>query len=143
MRTVTTCLILLCCLAPGSASGQLPATPLEGSWRLVSQLIIYPDTTIDRGSTLNPSFKILNSTHFAFGRMAADEEEGVYAGGGRYTYDGTRYTEYIEYHSSAPLVGTSITFDVRLEGNRWYHSGQIGDFRLEEVWERITPEWPW
>lgn len=136
MKTATTYVTLLLFCGIGSASAQLPANPLEGSWKLVSQMVIYPDTTIDRGSTLNTSYKILNSTHFAFGRMAASEEE-VYAGGGRYTYDGTHYTEHIEYHSSAPLVGTSITFDVRIEGDRWYHSGQIGDFRLEEVWERI------
>ena len=140
MRRIGSFLALL--LFTSSALGQVtspaPANPLQGSWRLVSQKLIYPDSTVNvRGTSVPPSTKILNDTHFAFGYQTEDGEE-VYAGGGRYTLEGdSLYTEHIEYHSSIPNVGQSLTFKYRVEGNRWYHTGQIGNFVLEEVWERI------
>lgn len=117
--------------------------PLVGTWEMVSQRQIYPDTTLDRGKFLGPSYKILNATHFAFGRqtiVGGVVEDDVYAGGGRYEYDGANaYTEYVEYHESAPTVGLTIEFHCRLEGDTlWYHTGQIGNMRLEEVWRRVN-----
>ena len=116
--------------------------PLVGTWEMVSQRQIYPDTTLDRGKFLGPSYKILNETHFAFGRqtiVGGVVEDDVYAGGGRYEYDGaSKYVEHVEYHESAPTVGLTIEFHCRLEGDSlWYHTGQIGNMRLEEVWRRV------
>ena len=34
--------------AVSGALGQLPATPLEGTWEMVSQQAVYPDSTVDR-----------------------------------------------------------------------------------------------
>ena len=54
--------------AVSGALGQLPATPLEGTWEMVSQQAVYPDSTVDRTDQIPYTIKILNSTHFAFGR---------------------------------------------------------------------------
>ncbi len=121
---------------------QAQSNPLVGTWEMVSQRSIYPDTTIDRGRYLGPSYKMLNDTHFAFGRQQIINgvvEDDVYAGGGRYKFDGdSAYTEYIEYHESAPNVGLTVKFKARLVGDSlWYHTGQIGQMRLEEVWRRV------
>ncbi len=122
-----------------SAFGQLPANHLEGTWRLISQRAIYPalDTII---VTTNPpaSIKILNSTHFSWGYQS-DSGEEVLAGGGRYTLkDDTLYTEYIEYHTSEPLVGQAISFTAKVIGDIWYHTGEFpSGYRLEETWRRI------
>jgi hypothetical protein len=114
---------------------------LEGTWQMVSQRQVYADTTIDRGTFLGPSYKIINATHFAFGRQTVidgEPQEDVFAGGGRYTLQGdTLYTEIIEYHSNQGLVGTSLKFKCRVEGDLWYHTGIIGSLRLEEVWQRV------
>ncbi len=125
-----------------SAAGQMASNPLVGTWEMISQRQIYPDTTLDRGRFLGPSYKILNDTHFAFGRqtiIGGVVEDDVYAGGGRYEYDGQgTYTEYVEYHESAPTVGLTIKFNARLQGDSiWYHTGQIGEMLLEEVWRRV------
>lgn len=117
---------------------QLPTNVLEGSWQMVSQKLVYPDTVMDRTGLIPHTIKILNSTHFAFGRQTGAEE--IFAGGGSYEYHGDTYTEHIVWHSSEALVGQSVTFDVEVENDTWRHTGDLGDFVLEEVWERIDPE---
>lgn len=120
----------------GAARGQSP-TALEGAWERTFVRVILPDTTIeqhfDSGSRL---IKILIPGRFAFGQQSEDGQE-VLAGGGRYTLAGDVYTEVIDYHSSAWLVGRSIPFDSRLEDDVWQISGVIGRFRLEETWRRL------
>lgn len=118
-----------------AAYGQLPSNALEGTWEMVSQKLIYPDSTVDRTDQTAYTLKILNSTHWAFGRQLQDNEE-VFAGGGWYEFDGTTYTEHIVYHSGG-LAGQSVEFDASVEGDSWRHSGDLGDFVIEEVWRRI------
>ncbi len=119
-----------------------PAHPLVGSWVMVSQKIVHPDRVeepLKMGETLpgdRRQVKILTESHFAFGRQSENGED-LTAGGGSYVVKGDTYTEVIEYHTSAPLVGSEIPFIWRVEGDLWYHSGQIGTFRLEEVYQRI------
>lgn len=120
--------------------GQQPSNVFEGTWEIVSQKLVYPDSTVDRTDQVPHTLKILNATHFAFGRQMGEEE--VYAGGGTYTIDGETYTEHIEFHSAGALVGQSVTFDARIEDDLWHHSGQIDDFVLEEVWRRVDVDSP-
>ena len=137
MKRFIVLLSLVAILAVPSASAQMPSNVLEGSWRLVSQRSVYPDTVV---VTVNPppSIKILNSTHFSWGYQSQDGSE-VLAGGGRYTLeDDTLYTEFLEYHSSEVLVGEALRFSARLVGDLWYHVGEFpSGYRLEEVWRRI------
>ena len=121
-------------------STEAPSNPLIGTWEMISQKVISPDTTVDRTGTLGRRIKILNDTHFAFGWMVSEDtdDEEVYGGGGRYTFEGDQYIEHIEFHSSVPLIGQSIAFDVRLDDDLWYHTGRVGDSMLEEVWRRVA-----
>ena len=122
---------LLAACSPTSERG-----PVEGAWEMVSGTYTTPDTTME---LTMPQIKILTASHFAFGRQ---NEEGAFAGGGRYTVDANSYTEIIEYHSDPLAADTTLVFDYRLEGDTlWYHSGNIGpDFHLEEVWRRVEME---
>ena len=139
MRKIATIplLLALLLLTATSAFAQLPSNHLEGTWRLVSQRAVYPDTIIVTAN-VPPSMKILNSTHFSWGYQAASGED-VLAGGGRYTLAAdTIYTEYIEYHTSEVLVGLPIKFTAKVVGDLWYHTGIFpSGYRLEEVWRRI------
>lgn len=121
-----------------AAFGQLPSNELEGTWRMVSQKIVYPDSVVDQSDDWGPGYKILNSTHFAWGRETGNGEE-VLAGGGRYSYnpETNTYVEYIEYHSDPDLAGSKIEFTARVEGDTWYHIGDLGNYKLREVWERV------
>ena len=137
MKQFFTLLFLAAVLSSSSAWAQLPVNRLEGSWRIVSQRAVYPDTVLVT-TNVPPSIKILNSTHFSWGYQSSDGSE-VLAGGGRYTLeDDTLYTEYLEYHTSEVLVGEALRFSARLVGDLWYHVGEFpSGYRLEEVWRRI------
>ena len=130
-------LLTLLLLSAPNAFAQHPANHLEGTWRIVSQQAVYPDTIIVT-TNIPPSMKILNSTHFSWGYQS-DSGEEVLAGGGRYTLENdTLYTEFIEYHTSEVLVGQPIQFTAKVVGDLWYHTGVFpSGYRLEEVWRRI------
>jgi len=120
---------------------QLPQNELEGTWRMVKQEQVYPDSTADySGQWSGPNYKILNSTHFAWGRETQNGEN-VLAGGGRYEYypEKNIYVEHIEYHSDPGFAGQTLQFTARVEGDTWYHIGDVGDYKLREVWERVDP----
>jgi hypothetical protein len=123
------------------AFAQMPSNELEGTWRLVKQERVYPDSTVDYSDQWGPGYKILNSTHFAWGRETKDGEE-VLAGGGRYEYhpDKDIYVEHIEYHSDPGFAGQTIQFTARVEGDTWYHIGDVGRYKLREVWKRVDPK---
>jgi len=145
MKTFQAILIMLAaiiasCSAPQQAPPEEPKSPaqeLEGAWKLTSAKFTYPDTVMEAGD-YRP-VKILANGRFAFGNQNTDST--LTAGGGTYEYDGQTYTENIEYFTNPNNVGQSFKFDIRLEGNTWYHSGSIpldsGELLLEEVWERV------
>lgn len=138
-----TCILAVALLMVGSltAMAQLPSNQLEGTWQMVSQELVYPDSVIDRSDNWGPGFKILNSTHFAWGRETRNGDE-VLAGGGRYQYMPEKdvYIEHIEYHSDSGMAGLSVEFEARVDGDTWYHIGDLGDYKLREVWKRVDPQ---
>jgi len=136
---VLACSLLL--LGLTSARGQLPSNQLEGTWRMVSQELVYPDSVVDRSDHWGANYKILNSTHFAWGRETRDSSE-VLAGGGTYEYYPERnvYIEHIQYHSDPAFAGQTLKFTARVEGDTWYHIGDLGNYKLREVWKRVDPE---
>ena len=133
--------IFLLLAGPMGAWGQLPTNELEGTWKMVSRELVYPDSVVDQSDDWGPGFKILNSTHFAWGRETKDGSE-VLAGGGWYEYHPEKnvYIEHIQYHSEPAFAGQSIRFTARVEGDIWYHIGELGDFKLREVWKRVDPQ---
>jgi len=109
---------------------------------MVSQEVVYPDSVQDRSNNWGANFKILNSTHFAWGRETKDGTE-VLAGGGRYEYypEKDLYIEHIQYHSETAFAGQTLKFDARIKGNTWFVTGDLGDgVKLKEVWRRVDAE---
>ena len=146
-RSIVQCLLLgilfiaVVLVLPVKVEAQMPTNALEGTWRMMSQERVYPDSVVDRSDQWGANFKILNSTHFAWGRETNDGEE-VLAGGGRYEYhpDKNIYIEHIEYHSSPGFRDVSIQFTARVEGDTWTHIGDVGSYKLREVWRRVDPQ---
>ncbi len=143
MKRTSTLTLVLCLFVTTSAFGQLPSNELEGTWRMVSQELVYPDSVVDQSDQWGPGYKILNSTHFTWARETGNGEE-VLAGGGRYEYDpeADTYTEHIEYHSDPAFAGNSITFTARVEEDTWYHIADLGNYTLREIWHRVKPDEP-
>jgi hypothetical protein len=141
LRAVTAFATLLTLLGVGTAAAQVPNNELEGTWRMVKQQRVYPDSVVDYSDQWGPGYKILNSTHFAWGRETNDGSQ-VLAGGGWYEYypEKNVYVEHIEYHSDPALAGQTLRFTARIEGDTWYHIGEVGDYKLREVWKRVDPD---
>ncbi|WP_263785980.1 hypothetical protein [Salinibacter grassmerensis] len=144
MHTVQRLVGLLVAVVLVGATGawaQLPSNELEGTWRMVSQELVYPDSVVDQSDSWGANVKIINSTHFAWGREMEDGES-VLAGGGRYEYYPERdvYIEHIQYHSDPSMNGVTLRFEARIEDDTWYHIGEVGDYKLREVWKRVDPE---
>lgn len=127
-------------LGASGAVAQLPSNELEGTWKMVRQELVYPDSVVDQSDQWGPGYKILNSTHFAWGRETQDGED-VLAGGGRYEYHPEKdiYVEHVEYHSDPAFAGQTLQFEARVEGDTWYHVGDLGTYKLREVWKRVDP----
>ncbi len=131
--------IVLLLVGPAGAWGQLPSNELEGTWKMVKQERVYPDSTVDYSDQWGPGFKILNSTHFSWGRETQDGD--VLAGGGWYEYHPEKnvYVEHIQYHSDQALAGQTLKFTAEVEGDTWVHVGEVGEYKLREVWKRVDP----
>ena len=133
--------LIIFAFAPLSSRAQMPANEIEGTWRMVSQERVYPDSTVDRSDEWGANFKILNSTHFAWGRETKDGQE-VLAGGGRYEYhpEENVYIEHIEYHSDPGFHDITIQFTAQVDGDTWVHIGDVSSYQLKEVWKRVDAD---
>lgn len=113
-----------------------PAPGVVGTWRLVSAKVNGKAVEVSAGTTV---LKHLTPTDFVF---VYYNEQGLItvAGGGRYTLTGNRYEESVEYgvgEGMAPYIGKTEVFTLRIDGDRWYHSGTEHDGSVvEEIWER-------
>lgn len=107
-----------------------------GTWQLVSATANGKAVDVPAGTTV---LKHITPTDFVFVYYT---ERGLItvAGGGRYSLKGNHYEETVEYgvgEGMAPYIGKTEAFTLRLDGNRWYHSGTEHDGTVvEEVWER-------
>ncbi len=84
------------------------------------------------------TLKILSGTRFQWAAINTDTKEFFGTGGGTYTFKDGKYTENIEFFSrDNSRVGASLSFDGKVDGKRWHHSGKSskGD-PIAEVWTR-------
>lgn len=65
-------------------------------------------------------------------------------GGGRYTLEGEMYTEIIGYHWNPLLIGRTVEFKYRIDGDKWHHTARFeiqgARFNIDEIWQRIETE---
>lgn len=103
------------------------ASPLVGTWQLMSATLIEKGDTTVTDHTKGESFiKIINDTHFAFLRhdLEGGKDSALFvSGGGRYTLEGDTYTERLEYCSARNWEGNDFTFKVKLSGDTLVQSG--------------------
>jgi len=78
--------------------------------------------------------KNLTDSHYAWASYN-DEGNVVGAGGGTYEIEAGRYIEYIDYFypPGSNLVGSSVKFDYKLEGNRWVIWGFVKSMNLDPI----------
>ena len=84
------------------------------------------------------TIKILSATRFQWAAIDPGTKQFLGTGGGTYTFANGKYTEHIEFFSrDSSRVGSSLSFDGKLEKGDWHHSGlsSKGD-PIYEVWSR-------
>jgi hypothetical protein len=110
---------------------------LSGNWR-ITQREQNGKLTAIHTSGPRKTIKILSSTRFQWAAINTETGEFSGTGGGKYTFENGAYTEGIQFFSrDASRVGMLLTFNAKLEGRDWYHSGKSskGD-PINEVWSR-------
>jgi hypothetical protein len=115
-------------------SASLQASPLQGTWQLVSARYTTKDgKTID--ATKDRSTKILSGSHFAF---VTTKTDGTFirAATGTFTVSGNKYSEHVVDTSGAPKPGV-YTFTYTVKGDEWRNEGDLHDGHLVETWRRV------
>lgn len=110
--------------------------PLAGNWQITGRL--ENGQIVERKPGPRRTLKILSGTRFQW--IAINPEvKGFYGtGGGTYTFANGKYTENIEFFSrDNSRVGSSLTFDGKVESGAWHHSGLSSRGEsLNEIWKR-------
>ncbi len=109
---------------------------LAGHWLITGRMINGSLQTITPGA--RRTIKLLTGTRFQWIAINSETKEFFGTGGGRYTFENGKYTEHIEFFSrDSTRVGASLSFDGKVEGNNWHHSGLSSKGEpINEVWTR-------
>ena len=110
--------------------------PLAGNWRITGR--DQGGKMIEIKPAARKTIKILSGKRFQWAAINSETGEFFGTGGGTYTFENGKYTERIEFFSrDSSRVGMSLSFDGRVEGRNWHHSGKSskGD-PISEVWSR-------
>ena len=103
-------------------------TSIQGTWKLMSAVtIVGEDTSRVHYSTSVEGIKMLNKTHFSFFQhdltKGADSTKVFVSGAGRYTLQGDRYTEVLEYCSAREWENHTFDFTISLKGDTLLQTG--------------------
>ncbi|WP_315821997.1 hypothetical protein [Paraflavitalea speifideaquila] len=113
---------------------------LAGVWRIAGRKQGTQPVAMPLGA--RRTLKILSGTRFQWVAINLDTKEFSGTGGGTYSFKNGKYTENIEFFSrDNSRVGASLTFNGKVRGNEWDHSGlsSKGD-PIEEMWKKLNAE---
>ncbi len=109
---------------------------LAGHWLITGRMNNGNMQTITPGA--RRTIKLLTGTRFQWIAINSETKEFFGTGGGTYTFVNGKYTEHIEFFSrDSTRVGASLSFDGKVDGNNWHHSGLSSKGEpINEVWSR-------
>src|ERR1700704_2927235 len=111
---LTIAVFISCNSKTGSDTSTSTINPMEGTWKLVTGILVEKGVTTVTDYTKNTSFvKIINKTHFAFLqhdlKKGKDTASVFVAGGGPYSLSDSMYTEHLEYCSDRVWEGNDFS----------------------------------
>ena len=117
-----------CTQKPTATIAEGPASPMIGTWKLVSAVTVTKgDTVKDYPVPNQEMIKILNATHFAFMRHDLSKGKGkdatYTAGGGTYDFKGDKYTEHLAYLNAREWEGRDFEFTVQFKNDTLIQKG--------------------
>lgn len=103
--------------------------PIAGTWKLISGTIIKgADTTVTDYTKGQSFIKIINDTHFSFLlhdlNGGKDSTAAYSSGGGRYSLEGDKYTEHLEYCTAREWEGHDFSFTVTIKNDTLIQEGR-------------------
>lgn len=112
------------------------ANPLLGTWEFVEGKYATVDGIVSAQAPSLTSIKLITPTHHSY--ITQSEGQFKYAGGGSYKIEGDRFIETYEYGNVATLLGRTMTFSYKIDGNLWHHElYEDGKFVEKEVWRKV------
>ncbi|PYJ86984.1 MAG: hypothetical protein DME22_03145 [Verrucomicrobia bacterium] len=115
------------------------ASPIVGTWELVSEkwgdAKEFTDPPAER-----KSIKFITPTHWIWVWVDPKTKKITNSMGGTYKYAGDSYIEIPEFafEGMGSYVGKEQKFTVKIEGDKWIHSGVLSaGQKLEEIWKRV------
>ena len=108
---------------------------LSGNWRISARAGKDGQMT-EMKRTARKTLKICSESRFQWFAINPETKEFFGTGGGTYELKDGKYTETLEFFSrDNSRVGASLTFDAKVEGDKWHHSGKSskGD-QVSEIW---------
>lgn len=97
--------------------------PIEGSWKLVYAHILEKDSLQVKDLSKTDFIKIINATHFAFFNQEEGTSENFMAGGGSYTFNGSDYTETLDFINAPDYRGHVFPFKAEVKGDSLIQQG--------------------
>jgi len=118
---------------------------IQGAWILIEGKRVTETETINYPASGARHMKIISENHFATISKNVNNENSGFYNGGSYTLKDGIYTETLTFFSNSEMIGTTVCFKIRLEGNRFYidscdENGKLGKMSFSEVWEKAPSE---
>ncbi|RIJ49938.1 hypothetical protein D1614_04130 [Maribellus luteus] len=102
--------------------------PIEGTWLLISgETIQQNDTVFTDYTDGQKTIKIINANHFSFLRhdlnKGTDSTAVFVAGGGKYSLNGTTYTEHLEFCNFREWEDHTFDFEITINNDTLVQKG--------------------
>lgn len=109
---------------------------LAGAWRITDRMRNGQMTAMRMGP--RKTIKMITGSRFQWAAYNPETKQFSGTGGGSITLENGKYTEHIEFFSrNADRVGASLTFDYKVDGDKWDHQGQSSSGNpIHEIWTR-------
>ncbi len=109
---------------------------LAGAWRITDRMRNGTMQAMRQGA--RKTIKMITGTRFQWAAFNPETKQFSGTGGGTVTLKDGEYTEHIEFFSrNADRVGASLSFDYKVNGVKWDHSGMSSSGNpIREIWTR-------
>ena len=116
--------------------GSTYANPLLGTWEFVEGSYATANGVVTAAAPEVTSTKLITAGHHSY--ITRSNGQFKYAGGGRYELKDGKFIETYEYGNVTSLLGRTMAFSYKIEGELWHHElYEDGEFVEKEIWKKV------